>query len=201
MAVGALTGAVIDLGTQLIQNGGSFDDVSWTSVGVSAAVGAGLSGLGPSGFLLGRGGARALSGGYNQAPGLINQGNVRFGWSYNAAEKVEVLSARVGRTHYDVPFISSTPGAAPIQEGIIAGTVGGLISSPSSPAFGTNTPSPATDIGASSYSQPTVSSPAMSSPPPTYSDPSNTTYSPSPPTFSDSSYPQTGWGPSPVGAK
>lgn len=114
------------MGIQLIQNGGNFGQVNWTSVGVSAVVGAGLSGLAPTGWLLGRGGTRAAEFGYDQAPGLINRGTTRFGWSYNAATESEVLSARVGSTHFDIPGTSISAGAAPIRDGLIAGTVVGV---------------------------------------------------------------------------
>src|SRR5665213_844714 len=63
---GALVGGGIDLGTQLIQNGGSLSQVNWTSVGVSALGGVLFSGLGPTGFLLGRGGNQAVMYGYSE---------------------------------------------------------------------------------------------------------------------------------------
>jgi RHS repeat-associated protein len=126
LAVGALTGGGVDLAVQLFQNGGNFNQVNWTSVGVSAVVGAGLSGLAPTGWLLGRGGARAAQYGYDQAPGLLNKGATRFGWSYNATTDSEVLSARVGSTHFDIPGTSILPGADPIRDGLIAGITAGV---------------------------------------------------------------------------
>ncbi|UTD26537.1 RHS repeat-associated core domain-containing protein [Bradyrhizobium sp. WD16] len=124
-AVGALTGGGVDLAIQLAFNGGNFSQVNWTSVGVSAVVGAGLSGLTPSGWLLGRGGARAADAGYTQSPGWANTGNWRIGWSYNAAKDAEVLSARIGSGHYDSAISLSSRGlvvvANPIGDGFASG--------------------------------------------------------------------------------
>jgi hypothetical protein len=123
----AIVSGGIDLGVQLVQNGGQLGQVNWTSVGVSAAAGAALSGLGPSGWLLGRGGpTAAVRAGYDQAPGLLNTGEIRFGWSYNASTQSEVLSARVGGTHLDVPGISVTAGANPIRDALFLGTIAGV---------------------------------------------------------------------------
>ncbi|MCC8429681.1 RHS repeat-associated core domain-containing protein [Reyranella aquatilis] len=131
--IGAIVSAGIDLGVQLYSNGGSLGQVNWTSVSVSALAGAAFSGLGPSGFLLGRGGTRAaLSGGYDQAPGLLNQGATRFGWSYNSQIGSEVLSLRVGSTHFDLPGIAIAAGQNAIRDGLVSGTVVGTLFAPGS---------------------------------------------------------------------
>jgi RHS repeat-associated protein len=123
LAVGALTGGGIDLAVQLIANGGSLSQVNWTSVTISALAGAGLSGLGPTGFLLGRGGERAAQFGYSETAGLFNQGNVRFGWSFNATTAEDVLSLRIGSTHFDVPWIGASSGANAVGNGAVSGAV------------------------------------------------------------------------------
>jgi hypothetical protein len=120
-----VTSGGIDLGIQLVQNGGYLGQVNWTSVGVSALAGAALSGLAPSGWLLGRGGTRAAQFGYDQSPGLLNRGATRFGWSYNSQSQSEVLSARVGKAHFDIPGTSIPPGANPVRDALIAGTAAG----------------------------------------------------------------------------
>lgn len=61
IVAGGLVGGGVDLAMQLIRNGGKFQCVNWGQVGVSALAGAALSGLGPTGWLLGRGGARAAA--------------------------------------------------------------------------------------------------------------------------------------------
>ena len=123
-AAGALTGAVIDVGIQLVQSGGSLGCLGWGSVGTAALSGAALSGLGPTGFLLGRGGARAAQFGYGRSPGLLNRGVVRFGWS-GPKNGSDVVSLRVGRMHYDIPGTSVPSGANPIRDGAVAGATAG----------------------------------------------------------------------------
>ena len=139
--IGAIVSAGIDLGVQLYSNGGNLDQVNWTSVGVSALAGAAFSGLGPSGFLLGRGGTQAaLRGGYDQAPGLLNQGTTRFGWSYNSQINAEVLSLRVGRSHFDVPGTAITAGQNAIRDGLVFGTVAGTLLAPGSASGSESSP-------------------------------------------------------------
>ena len=135
-AVGGVTGGGIDLGIQIIQNGGDFSKVSLAQVGVSALVGAGLSGLAPSGFLLGRGGERAAQYGYTQSPGYLNTGSTRFGWT-NLGPTAEVLGLRIGGQHVlDVWGTKIAAfGAAPIRDGVVSGIFGGF-GTGSTPAFG-----------------------------------------------------------------
>jgi RHS repeat-associated protein len=126
---GAIGGAAVDLGIQLYSNGGSISKVDWNSVGTSAAVGAGVSAFGPTGALLGRGGTKAAKFGYSKFAGLLNSGNIRFGWTYNAGKSADVLSLRIGGMHLDVPGSAITAGARPARDGIVAGTTGGLANS------------------------------------------------------------------------
>lgn len=134
--VGAIVGGGIDLGAQLLLNGGDLNQVSWTSVGASALGGAFLSGLGPTGFLLGRGGQRAASFGYSETAGLLNTGETRLGWSFNG--QYDALSLRTGSTHFDIPGLTANAGANPIGNGAYAGAAAGGISSAfsSTPAYG-----------------------------------------------------------------
>jgi RHS repeat-associated protein len=46
VAIGTLVGGALDLGSQLIANGGDFETVNWRSVGASAAAGAVTTGMG-----------------------------------------------------------------------------------------------------------------------------------------------------------
>ena len=121
---GALTRAGVDLALQLIQNGGDLDCVDWGSVGTAALSGAALSGLGPTGFLLGRGGARAAQYGYSNAPGILNRGATRFGWS-GPVNGRDVLSLRIGRLHHDLPGTGVPSGANPLRNGAVSGALGG----------------------------------------------------------------------------
>ena len=125
--IGAAISGGIDLGTQLAQNGGNFGAVNWGSVGTSALIGAGLSALGPTGALLGRGGSRAAQFGYNQAPGLLNRGAMRFGWS-GPKNGLDVLSFRNGAKHFDLPGLGLKSGANPIRDGFLSGLLGGSTS-------------------------------------------------------------------------
>jgi hypothetical protein len=121
--VGALTGAGIDFAIQLLENGGNLDCIDWGSVGDSALAGAAFSGLGPTGFLLGRGGAQASRYGYNKAPGILNGGNTRFGWSGPTKSSSDALSYRVGKQHNDLRGIRIPSGGAPVRDGIVSGVV------------------------------------------------------------------------------
>ena len=120
IAVGTVTGAVIDLGIQLAESGGSFNEVNWTRVGVSAVAGAAFSGLGPSGFLLGK--SKGVT-------GILNKGKTRFGWSRKAKIKRDVISLRMGQKHIDIPGIKIRPRKPlyPSRQGAIAGAGGATI--------------------------------------------------------------------------
>jgi RHS repeat-associated protein len=119
--IGAIVGGGIDLGIQLYSNGGKFSAINWGSVGVSALAGASLSALGPTGGLLGRGGQKAVQYGYSETAGLLNTGATRFGWTFNRAKDADVLSLRIGKSHFDVPGIAVTAGANPIRDGVVSG--------------------------------------------------------------------------------
>ncbi len=139
IAAGAIIGGGVNLGVQLIANGGQLAQVNWYSVGASAIIGAGLSGLGPTGFLLGRGGNIAAQYGYSESAGLLNQGAVQFGWSYNESLEADVLSLRIGQTHFDIPAISAVAGADSLGNGTLAGALAGTSTSiltPSDAAVG-----------------------------------------------------------------
>jgi len=122
MAIGAVTGAGIDIALQLIQNSG--ECINWNSVGTAAIAGGALSFLGPTGGLLGRGGGRAAQYGYNRSLGLVNRGRVRFGWS-GPKRGHDVLSGRIGSRHYDIPGIKVRSGARPYRDGAVSGIAGG----------------------------------------------------------------------------
>ena len=126
--VGAVSGAGFDLAYQLIVNGGALKCVDWESVGSAALTGAALSALGPTGALLGRGGAKAAQYGYG-SPGLLNQGYARFGWSGPKGD-MDVLSLRVGKRHFDFDQFGGLPaGADPARDGALAGLIGAGITS------------------------------------------------------------------------
>jgi RHS repeat-associated protein len=122
--VGGLIGGGIDVAIQLAKNGGNFDCVSWGQVGISAAAGAAFSGLGPTGFLLGRGGQRAAQFGYSESAGILNHGSRRFGWGYRESDNSNVLRLVIDNVKADLPGAIS-PVARPIRDGLIAGAVGG----------------------------------------------------------------------------
>lgn len=123
--VGAVTGAGVDIVFQLLQNGGDLGCINWGSVGMAALSGAALSGLGPTGFLFGRGGARASQYGYNSSPGILNRGNTRFGWSGPVNGK-DVISGRIGNNnHFDIPGTGIPSGGNPIRDGVVSGVIGG----------------------------------------------------------------------------
>lgn len=120
---GALGGAAVDVGIQLLQNGGKFKCINWRSAAVAAGLGAALSTLSPTGPLLGRGGARARAYGYPPEPGFFNRTWNRFGWSYDGSG--DVLNLRLGRLHKDIPFTRIPAGANPFRDGGIAGALAG----------------------------------------------------------------------------
>jgi RHS repeat-associated protein len=125
LTVGAFVGGGIDLALQLIQNHGRLSCVDWGSVLTAAVSGAISSGLAPEGWLLGRGGARAAQFGFNQSPGVLNRGALRFGWTNKGP--VMLLGARQGREHlFDVWGTALSQSAArPIRNGVVAGLLGG----------------------------------------------------------------------------
>lgn len=112
-------------------NGGNYQCIDWSSVGNSALTGAALSTLGPTGALLGRGGAQASLHGYNQTPGLLNRGYIRLGWSGPVGpDKMDVLSLRVGRSHFDLNLLGGIrSGADPLRDGGLAGLLGAGLNS------------------------------------------------------------------------
>lgn len=124
VGVGALVGAASDLTLQLVETGGKLQCVNWGQVGVSAVVGAGLSGLGPTGWLLGRGG-KAAKFGYNKTPGLLNRWNTRFGWS-GPKNGSDVLSLRIGKRHHDIPGLRVPSGGNALRDGAVSGAAGGV---------------------------------------------------------------------------
>ena len=123
--IGALTGAGVDLALQLLQNGGDLDCVDWKSVGTAALSGAALSGLGPTGFVFGRGGSRAAQYGYSKSAGLLNSGSTRFGWGYRAADDSNVLRGVINGNKYDIPGTAISPLANPLRDGAVSGALGG----------------------------------------------------------------------------
>ena len=122
--VGGLIGGGIDLAIQLASHGGNWDCVSWAQVGVATAAGAALSGLGPTGWLLGRGGTRAAQYGYSESAGILNSGATRFGWGYRGSDNANVLRLVWDGVKTDLPGAIS-PLAQPVRDGIVAGSVGG----------------------------------------------------------------------------
>lgn len=76
---GALLGGGFDLAAQLIQNGGNFNNVSWTSVAKSAAIGGALGGFGR---LLGPFTTRGLPGGIQRARKYIRFDRPHHGKGY-----------------------------------------------------------------------------------------------------------------------
>ncbi len=124
--IGALIGGGIDLAGQLHNGNGNWSCVRWGEVGWAAATGAALSGLGPEGFLLGRGGLKAAEFGYPKIAGLLNSAANRFGWGYNADVEATVLRAVIGSTKFDVPGIALAGRANALRSGVPAGTVSGV---------------------------------------------------------------------------
>jgi RHS repeat-associated protein len=123
--IGAFSGAAIDIGIQLWNNGGNWACVDRGEVLVAAASGALLSGLGPTGFLLGRGGTRALAHGYSRAAGLLNKGVPRFGWGYSEKANVDVIRAVTKEVpKNDFTRTAIPAGARPVRDGALAGAVG-----------------------------------------------------------------------------
>ena len=120
LLIGALTGALTDLGLQLIENGGQWGCVDLGSIGRSAALGALFGSLGPSGVLFGR--ARYL-GGIGRT--IFNSGEVRVGWSWLEEEGTNWFSI-----HGDIPgghsdLFPGPSGPATLPFGVGGGAVGG----------------------------------------------------------------------------
>ena len=131
LLVGGASGAGFDLLYQLLLNGGNYQCIDWSSIGRSAFTGAALSTLGPTGALLGRGGTKAIPHGYNATPALFNGTTTRFGWSGPVGpDKMDVLSLRVGRLHFDLNLLGGIrSGADPLRDGGLAGLLGAGINS------------------------------------------------------------------------
>jgi RHS repeat-associated protein len=132
LLIGGASGAGFDFLYQLLLNGGNYQCIDWSSIGSSAFTGAALSTLGPTGALLGRGGAQAfLRGGYNQSAGLLNRTYIRFGWSGPVGpDMMDILSLRVGRLHFDLKLLGGIrSGADPLRDGGLAGLLGAAINS------------------------------------------------------------------------
>jgi RHS repeat-associated protein len=123
--VGAVVGGGLDLAEQLLSNGGNFECVDWGDVGTSALAGAATSFLGPTGGLLGRGGAKAVGHGYSKSAGLLNHGNTRFGWGYNQKSGRDVLRGVSGRNKTDILGSGVKSGANPGRDGAVSGAIGG----------------------------------------------------------------------------
>ncbi len=127
VVVGAFVGGGVDLALQLIEFNGRLACVDWGSVLTGAITGALTSGLAPEGWLLGRGGIRAARFGFNQSPGILNRGALRFGWTNKGS--VMVLGTRRGGEHiFDVLGSElSQVGARPVRNGVVAGLLGGEV--------------------------------------------------------------------------
>ncbi|NBQ68345.1 MAG: hypothetical protein EBU46_05730, partial [Nitrosomonadaceae bacterium] len=123
--VGAFVGAGTDLTLQLIQNGGTGSNLSFRSIRTSALAGTAFSTLGPTGLLLGRGGARSLPYGYSRYAGILNHGNVRFGWGYRRADDSNVLRSVINGRKTDIRGVRVSPRANPIRDGAVSGATGG----------------------------------------------------------------------------
>jgi hypothetical protein len=131
--VGGVVGGGLDLIGQLARNGGRWSCVNPWQVGAAALSGAALSGFGPTGWLLGRGGKQAAEYGYSGTAGLLNYGGrfggFRFGWGPrkgSGGAMSDILRLGMGKKKLDVPKIAIRSGARPIRDGAVAGGVGGV---------------------------------------------------------------------------
>jgi RHS repeat-associated protein len=127
----AATSAIIDVGFQLANNGGNIDCIDKTDVALAALTGATLSGLGPTGFLLGRGGPTAFANGYARNFPYLNGGasfgrDFRFGWG-NLGNKENLLRYVWNGVKHDLRGTAISSAAAPIRDGAVAGLFGGLL--------------------------------------------------------------------------
>jgi RHS repeat-associated protein len=118
--IGGLVGGGIDLGWQLIQNGGNLKCVDWGDVALSAGLGAGLSMLGPSGPIFGRAGAKAAQLGYKG--GILNTGNTRIGWSWHQGRNWFGVH---GGKPYTPGHWHKTPIPGPTGHGVVEFGLGG----------------------------------------------------------------------------
>lgn len=107
----------------MLDANGNLECVDWSKVGRSGLYGAALSGLGPTGFLFGRGGSTASKFGY-KFQGLANRGHRRFGWSHHRGRNW--LSYRNGKKHTDILPGPSGPARAG-RDGAVAGAAGALL--------------------------------------------------------------------------
>jgi RHS repeat-associated protein len=76
VAIGAATGAGLELGVQLWDSGGNWGSVCWGPVIISGVVGGATASVGPGGPVFGR--TR-----YGVTKSLFNHGNPRYGWSWD----------------------------------------------------------------------------------------------------------------------
>ncbi|MBD2438866.1 RHS repeat protein [Nostoc sp. FACHB-110] len=124
--LGGVISGGINLGSQLIQNGGNWSQVNWGSVGTDFAVGAALGSLGPSGIVFGRGGAKAAQFGYKE--GIFNTGNFRVGWSWNKGRNWFSIHGGKPYTsgHWHRDLLPGPKGDGVIPFGLGGGLLGGL---------------------------------------------------------------------------
>ena len=124
--IGGAVGGGLDLAEQLLSNGGDFGCVDWGDVGTSALAGAATSLFGPTGGLLGRGGAKAVSHGYSKSAGILNHGTPRVGWGFNENSGRDVLRiVRKGGKKTDIPGSGVKAGANAARDGAVSGATGG----------------------------------------------------------------------------
>jgi RHS repeat-associated protein len=121
---GGLIGGAVDVGMQLLGNGGKLNCVSKTEAGVAAVVGAALGGLSPGGPLLGapRLGAPKWIGNINVGRGWL------FGWSRHKNRfwpslRPPTVKGR-DRPHHDVPW--PVDQALNLEFGSGGGAIGGM---------------------------------------------------------------------------
>ena len=123
-------GAGLELITELLENNFRLDCLEPWKIGASGIVGAALSTLGPTGALLGRGGAKQAAYGYGKKAGLLNRFYVRLGWSFNQKAGQNVIRFGLGHgrsaKHFDLGRISALGGATPWGDGALAGMVAAL---------------------------------------------------------------------------
>jgi hypothetical protein len=91
-------------------------------------VGAATATLGPTGALLGKGGAKGAQYGYKAAGVLNNNKTLRVGWGFNEKKGGTVLRASgkvLGKkVHVDALGVVVKGSANPVRDGAVAGTVG-----------------------------------------------------------------------------
>ena len=100
--IGGVISGAMDLGAQLIGNGGELSCVDWGDVAISTGIGGILSSTGPGGVIFGRSARHAAQyGSFPPRGGIFNTGNERVGWSFRANTGRQHFSGRVGRRHSD----------------------------------------------------------------------------------------------------